>query len=136
MSSDITPFNTLAEGGDDFEDLFIWDEFDPMEEDIAKYGEQPNNVTFFIHGGIGYGPVSLKVIYGWVDNAIVEDGLIYSGEGSELDVYLSVDITKSIYLDLIYCDIEDDFSGATGLGANTDPNRSFSHFSGRFRFKF
>jgi hypothetical protein len=136
ISDDIPPFNSLAEGGDDFEDLFIWDEFDPMNDDIGKYGEQQDNDTYFLHGSIGYGPVELKVIYGWVKNAVVEDGWIYNGEGSELDVFLSVDITDSIDLDLIYCTVDDDFQGPTGLGTNTDPNRSFSHISGRFRLKF
>jgi len=128
ISDDISPFNTLAEGGDDFEDLFIWDEFDPMEEDLAKYGEQQNNETYFIHAGLGYGPVYLKAVYGWVDDAIIEDGLTYEGEATELDVYLTVDVTENIALELVYCDIDDDFKA--------DGNRSFNHMSGLIAYKF
>jgi hypothetical protein len=128
ISDHIPPFNTLAEGGDDFEDIFIWDEFDPMEEDLAKYGEQQNNKTYFIHAGLGYGPVYLKAIYGWVDDAIIEDGLTYEGEATELDVYLNVNITENVELELVYCDVDDDFK--------VDGDRSFSHFSGLLAYKF
>ena len=112
----------------DFEDLFIWDEFDPMEEDLAKYGEQPNNKTYFVHAGLGWGPVYLKAIYGWVKDAVIEDGWTYDGEATELDIYLNVDITENIELELVYCDINDDYKA--------DGNRSFSHFSGLLAYKF
>lgn len=136
ISNDIPPFNSIGEGGDDLEDLFIWDEFDPMGEDIAKYGEQQNNKTYFLQAGIGYRPFGLEIIYGWVDSAVVEDGWLYQGEGSELDVYLSVDITDAIGLELIYCDLDDDFSGPTDIAGKTDPNRSFRLVGGGFRYKF
>ncbi len=128
ISDDIPPFNTLAEGGDDFEDAFIWDEFDPMEEDLAKYGEQQNNKTWFVHAGLGWGPVYLKAIYGWVKDAVIEDGWLYDGEATELDIYLNVDITENIELELVYCDVNDDYKA--------DGNRSFSHFSGLLAYKF
>lgn len=136
ISDDIPPFNTYAEGGDDFEDLFIWDEFDPMEEDIAKYGEQQNNDTYFVHAGFGWGPFDLEAVYGWCDDAVIENGWEYKGEGTELDIFLDIAITKAIKAQVVYCDIDDDFDGPTQPFGNVDDDKSFYHFSGLICYSF
>jgi hypothetical protein len=128
ISDDIPLFNSLAEGGDDFEDIFIWDEFDPMQNDLAKYGEQQNNDTWFVHAGAEYGPFRLKAIYGWCDNAVIEDGWSYDGEASELDLYLTIAITKNLETQLVYVNLEDDYKA--------DGDKSMDYFAGYFRYKF
>jgi hypothetical protein len=128
ISNDIAPFNSKAEGGDDFEDLFIWDEFDPMEEDLAKYGEHPNNETWFVHAGADWGPFSLEAIYGWCNHAVIENGSSHDGEATELDVYLTAAITESIVAELVFVSLDDDYEA--------DGDRSRNYFAGSIAYEF
>lgn len=132
ISDDIPLFNSRGEGGDDFEDVFIWDEFDPMQNDLAKYGEQQNVDTWFIHAGAGYGPFYLKAVYGWCDNAVVENGWNHDGKAQELDVYLTIDITKNIEAELVYVWLDDDYVNDP-IGDN---DRSMNYFAGSIAYKF
>lgn len=128
MSDDVPIFNTIGEGGDDFEDVFVMDEIDPMEEDLAKYGEQPNNKTWYVYAEYGYGPFDLGVIYGWVDDAIVEDGLSYDGKAQELDVFLDIGLTENLSAELVYINLQDDYAD--------DGDRSMDVFAGSFAYSF
>ena len=128
ISDDIPLFNSKAEGGDDFEDVFIWDEFDPMQSDLAKYGEQQNNDTWFVHAGVGYGPFSLEAVYGWCDSAVVEDAWNYDGKAQELDLYLTIALTKNIETQLVYVMLDDDYK--------LDDDRSMNYFAGYIAYKF
>lgn len=127
MSKDASIGNSLT-SGDDFDDNYAYDEFDPMELDLAKYGEQPNNETWFIFGGYSWGAFDLEVTYGWVDDAIVEKGSTYDGEATELDVVLGVGITENLSLELAYIHLDDDFKD--------DGDRSQDVFAGNLAYKF
>jgi len=96
----------------DFKDTFVMDEFDPMEEDIGKYGEQQGGGTIFADAGYSCGPFSLEVIYGVVDGAAAAVGNTETddGAGSELNVTLGVDVAKNLEAELFYADIQDDFA--------------------------
>ncbi len=128
ISDDVPIFNTLGEGGDDFEDVFVMDEIDPMEEDLAKYGEQPNNETWFLFAEYGYGPFDLEVIYGWADDAIIEDGYAYEGEAQELDIFLEIGLTENLSAELVFVNLRDDFEA--------DGDRSMNMFAGSFAYAF
>jgi hypothetical protein len=128
ISDDVPIFNTLGEGGDDFEDVFVMDEIDPMEEDLAKYGEQPNNETWFLFAEYGYGPFDLEVIYGWADDAIIEDGYAYEGEAQELNLFLDIGLTENLSAELVFVNLQDDFEA--------DGDRSMNMFAGSFAYAF
>ncbi len=122
ISDDVPIFNTIDEGGDDFEDVFVMDEIDPMEEDLAKYGEQPNNDTWFLYAEYGYCPFDLEMIYGWAEDAIVEDGPAYNGEAQELDLFLGIGLTENLSAELVYVHLRDDHEA--------DGDRSMDMFAG------
>jgi hypothetical protein len=128
ISDDIAIFNTRAEGGDDFEDVFVMDEIDPLEEDLAKYGEQPNSETWFLFAEYGYGPFDLEAIYGWVDDAVIEDGFTYQGEAQELNLILGIGLTKNLAAELAYIYLHDDYEA--------DGDRSMDIFAGSLSYAF
>ena len=128
ISDDIPIFNTKSEGGDDFEDVFIMDEFDPMEQDLAKYGETQGNDTFYIDAGYSYGPFDLEVAYGWCKNAVVQDAWNRDGEATELNVILGLNITENLKGELAYVSLSDDYTG--------DKDRSMDYVAGSLAYKF
>ena len=116
MSEDIPLFNGLPGSGQfetDLKDIYLVDEMDPMKEDIAKYGEQAGNDTYFVELGYAHGPFSIEVVYGTVDNALAEDqngNATDDGEGDELDIFLNMQITERLEAELFYADISDDYA--------------------------
>lgn len=128
ISDDVPIFNTLSEGGDDFEDVYVMDEIDPMEEDLAKYGEQPNSETWFFFAEYGYGPFDLNLLYGWADDAVVEDGFTYRGEARELNLILNVGVTRNLSAELAYIDVRDDYEA--------DGDRSMDIVAGSIAYTF
>lgn len=110
QSNDRSVFNTATEGGDDFEDVFVGDEFDPVDEDLAKYGEQPNNNTYFLNAAWGYGPANLEIIYAWVDDAVIENGTLKEGEAQELNVILDLAWTETLSSEFYYAKVDDDYT--------------------------
>ena len=113
ISDDIALYNGLGEPdpGDDFESVYIMDEFDPMEEDLAKYGEAPNNDTYFVDASYSWRFLELAVVYGWVDNAWIKKTGADDGKAQELDVVLNIAITKNLEAELAYVNLDDDYSG-------------------------
>ncbi len=126
--SDDAPLFNNSSNGDDFEAVFVMDEFDPMEEDLAKYGEQQGNDTLFVDAGYEHGPVSLDVVYGWTDNAIIEGGAVNKGNARELDVVLGVDLIRNLKGELAYVTLQD--------GYTADGDRSMDMFAGALSYNF
>ena len=130
MSEDIPIFNGLPGTGqfdDDLKDIFLVDEMDPMQEDLAKYGEQAGNDTYFVEIGYARGPFSIEVVYGTVDNALTEQGND-EGEADELDIIVGMQITERLEAELAYADVEDDYT--------PDGDDSHNLFAGAVSWKF
>ena len=58
----------------------------------------------------------------------MEDAWNYDGEASELDVYLTIALTKNIETELAYVMLDDDYEA--------DGDRSMNYFAGYIRYKF
>lgn len=130
MSDDIPIFNGPPGSGQfekDLKDIFLADEMDPMEEDLAKYGEQSGNDTYFVEVGYTHGPFWVEVIYGTVDNALTAQGN-HDGEADELDIYFGVQITENLEAELAYADVSDDYTA--------DGDDSYKMFGGGIVWKF
>lgn len=113
ISDGITLFNGAGDPGDDFESVYIMDEFDPiMSEgnDLAKYGEAPNNDTFFVDASYSWNFFELEAIYGWVDNAWVKSTGDAKGEATELNVILNIAISKNLEAEIGYVRVDDNYS--------------------------
>lgn len=128
MSDDIAPMNTFGEGGDDFEDTFVTGELDPTTEDLAKYGEQPGNDTFFVDAGYSHGPFDFSVVYAWCDNALIEDGWEDKGKAKELNIKVKMAFTEKLSGELAYINLSDDYTD--------DKDRSVDYIAGGLSYKF
>ncbi len=140
ISDDIPLFNGPPGSGqfeEDFKDVFLMDEMDPMEEDLGKYGEQGGGDTYYFDAGYSRGPFSIDVLYGEVDNAIAEDengNACDDGEARELNIILGLQITEKLEAEFIYADVEDEYSGDDG--ADGEDDRSHAMYGGALVWKF
>ncbi|MFO7822143.1 MAG: major outer membrane protein [Lentisphaeria bacterium] len=110
ISGDIALYNDTGAPGDDFQSVYIMDEFDPMAEDLAKYGEAPNNDTFFVDASYSWKFLELEAIYGWVDNAWVKSTGEAKGEATELNLIMNIAISENLEAEIGYIRVDDNYS--------------------------